>query len=122
MASWDVFYAGRPSHPPVVLGMATQFFIFNENLNPAEEVTFERTSLDAGVMLDLRVDLQNFDEAAYFGAPVTFIPHQVPDTLPILAAGVLEGGPFFLREGNNLAPHTPFENLEAMCQTARRVG
>jgi hypothetical protein len=112
-AVWDAFHAGRPIRPPIVLGTATQFFIFNENLNPAEAVTFERYSLDAGVMLDfqlraaawrgqyiapycddpagipekfiVRVDLQNFDEAAYFGAPVEFIPNQVPDTLPILA-------------------------------------
>ena len=33
----------------------------------------------------VRVDLQNFDEAAFFGAPVEFLPHQVPDTRPILA-------------------------------------
>lgn len=33
----------------------------------------------------VRVDLQNYDEAAHLGAPVIFLPHQVPDTQPILA-------------------------------------
>ncbi len=33
----------------------------------------------------VRIDLQNFDEAAYLGAPVVFLPGQVPDTPPILA-------------------------------------
>jgi uroporphyrinogen-III decarboxylase len=46
----------------------------------------------------------------------------IKETRRILDSGVLEGGRFVLREGNNLAPHTPFENLEAMYQTARRVG
>jgi len=31
----------------------------------------------------VRVDLQNYDEAAHLGAPVIFLPHQVPDTQPI---------------------------------------
>ena len=33
----------------------------------------------------VRVDLQNFDEAAQLGAPVVFIRGQVPDTRPVLA-------------------------------------
>jgi hypothetical protein len=33
----------------------------------------------------VRVDLQTFDDAAHLGAPVVFLPHQVPDTRPILA-------------------------------------
>jgi uroporphyrinogen-III decarboxylase len=40
-------------------------------------------------------------------------------TRQILESGVLEGGKFVLREGNNLASRTPFENLDAMYQTAR---
>jgi hypothetical protein len=26
------------------------------------------------------VDQQNYDDAGFFGAPLVFIPHQVPDT------------------------------------------
>jgi hypothetical protein len=40
----------------------------------------------------------------------------------ILDSGVLEGGMFVLREGNNLAPHTPLENVEAMYQAGREYG
>jgi len=110
-AVWEAFRAGKPIRPPVHLGTATQFFIFNDDLNPGEAVTFESYSTDAQTMLDfqlrsqawraekiapycddpiglpeeflVRVDLQNYDEAAYFGAPVVFTPNQVPDTKPI---------------------------------------
>lgn len=115
-ATWDAFHAGHPVRPPVALGTSTQYFIFNDDLNPGEEVMFETYSTDADVMLDfqlraaawraeqiapycddpigmpsnreawlVRVDLQNFDEAAHLGAPVVFMPGQVPDTSPILA-------------------------------------
>lgn len=110
-AVWEAFYTGRPTRPPVYLGTNTQFFIFNDDLNPGEAITFEAYSTDAPTMLEfqlraqvwraehiapycddpiglpetftVKVDLQNYDEAAYFGAPVVFLPHQVPDTRPI---------------------------------------
>ena len=109
---WDAYNEGKPIRPPVGLGTATQFFIFNDLLNPDENVDFETYTKNAKTMLDfslrsalwrieniapycddlislpdewvVRVDLQNFDEAAFFGAPVEFLPHQVPDTRPIL--------------------------------------
>lgn len=112
-AVWDAFHAGESTRPPVYLGTATQFFIFNDDLNPGEAVTFESYSTDAQTMLDfqlrsqvwrgekiapfcddpiglpeefnVRVDLQNYDEPAFFGAPVVFLPNQVPDTTPIFA-------------------------------------
>lgn len=37
----------------------------------------------------------------------------------ILKSGVLEGGRFLLREGNNLAPYTPLANTEAMYHAGR---
>jgi uroporphyrinogen-III decarboxylase len=40
----------------------------------------------------------------------------------ILQSGVLEGGRFTLREGNNLAPHTPLDNLAAMYEAGREYG
>ncbi len=107
----EAFRAGQPIRPPVQLGTATQFFIFNDDLNPGEAVTFESYSTEAATMLGFqlrsqawrvekiapycddpiglpdeflaKVDLQNYDEAAYFGAPVVFLPNQVPDTKPI---------------------------------------
>lgn len=115
-AVWDAFNAGAPIRPPVVLATATQFFIYNDAVNPGDAVDWERYCTDADTMLDfqlraaawraehiapycddpigmppnreawlVRIDLQNFDEAAYLGAPVLFLPGQVPDTPAILA-------------------------------------
>lgn len=44
------------------------------------------------------------------------------DTRGILQSGILEGGMFVLREGNNLAPRTPLENTEAMYHAGREFG
>ena len=44
------------------------------------------------------------------------------ETRRILQSGVLEGGRFVLREGNNLAPLTPLENTEAMYRAGLRYG
>jgi uroporphyrinogen-III decarboxylase len=50
-------------------------------------------------------------------------PQAVADeTRRILESGVLEGGRFILREGNNLAPYTPLENTEAMYHAGRTFG
>ena len=109
---WDAFNAGNPIRPPVRLGTNTQYFIFNRNLNPHNQISFQDYMTDPKVMFDfslnsivwrafhvapfcddpielpeeftLRVDLQNIEEAIYFGAPVNFIADQVPDSLPIL--------------------------------------
>ncbi len=40
----------------------------------------------------------------------------------ILTSGVLEGGRFVLREGNNLAPGTPLANTEALYKAGREFG
>jgi uroporphyrinogen-III decarboxylase len=40
----------------------------------------------------------------------------------ILQSGICEGGFFTLREGNNLAPYTPLENIEAMYRAAKAFG
>jgi uroporphyrinogen-III decarboxylase len=44
------------------------------------------------------------------------------DVKRILFSGVLRGGMFVLREGNNLAPGTPPENVEAMYHAGRYYG
>lgn len=43
-------------------------------------------------------------------------------TQEILKSGIMEGGRFILREGNNLAPKTPLENIDAMYQTCKKYG
>lgn len=50
-------------------------------------------------------------------------PAQVRDEVKrILTSGIMDGGQFVLREGNNLAPHTPLENTEAMYHACREFG
>jgi uroporphyrinogen-III decarboxylase len=44
------------------------------------------------------------------------------ETIRILQSGVMEGGKFILREGNNLAPSTPLENLWTMYDTGKEYG
>ncbi len=40
----------------------------------------------------------------------------------ILESGIMNGGRFVLREGNNLAPGTPLENVQALYDVARTFG
>ena len=40
----------------------------------------------------------------------------------ILKTGILDGGMFVLRDGNNVAPYTPLENTEAMYHAGREFG
>lgn len=40
----------------------------------------------------------------------------------ICKSGIMEGGRFILREGNNLAPCTPIENVEAMYEAGKEFG
>jgi uroporphyrinogen-III decarboxylase len=50
-------------------------------------------------------------------------PQEVRDEVRrIMTSGILEGGMFVLREGNNLAPRTPLENIEAMYHAGREFG
>jgi uroporphyrinogen-III decarboxylase len=44
------------------------------------------------------------------------------ETKRILLSGVTDGGNFILREGNNLAPLTPLENIKAMYYAGREFG
>lgn len=44
------------------------------------------------------------------------------ETRRILRSGVMEGGKFVLREGNNLAPGTPEENVAAMYAACKEFG
>lgn len=86
-------------------------------------------SIDTGFPIDLgkaRRDLGT--EVELLGGPsVPLLRHGTPEqvrneTIRILQSGVMEGGKFILREGNNLAPGTPLENLWAMYQTAKEFG
>ena len=54
-AVWNAFNAGRPIRPPVALGTATQFFLYNDELNPGGAVDWERYCTDADTMLDFQL-------------------------------------------------------------------
>ncbi|MEK9135634.1 MAG: uroporphyrinogen decarboxylase family protein, partial [Bacteroidota bacterium] len=78
-------------------------------------------SFDTGFPIDLgkaRCDLGQ--DVELFGGPsVPLLCYGTPDEVReevkrILQSGVMDGGKFVLREGNNLAPGTPLENLWAM--------
>ena len=61
------------------------------------------------------------------GPSVPFLQTHTPDEVRaevrrILTSGVMEGGRFVLREGNNLAPGIPLENLWAMYDTVKEYG
>lgn len=50
------------------------------------------------------------------------IPALVAETRRILQSGIMEGGKFVLREGNNIAPYTPPEHVQAMYETCQEYG
>lgn len=61
------------------------------------------------------------------GPPVEFLRSASPVEIDqevhrILTSGVADGGRFILREGNNLAPGTPLENLKAMYDAGVKYG
>lgn len=75
-----------------------------------------------GVRRELGQDVQ-----IHGGPDVAFLlsatPVQVRERVKeILSSGVMEGGRFCLREGNNLAPMTPLENVRAVYDAGREFG
>lgn len=86
-------------------------------------------SFDTGFPIDLgraRRDL-GVDVELLGGPSVPLLYSSTPEnvreeTIRILQSGVMEGGKFILREGNNLAPGTPLENLWAMYLTGKEFG
>jgi uroporphyrinogen-III decarboxylase len=86
-------------------------------------------SFDTGYPVDfgkLREELG--PDVRILGGPrVDFLQKETPDRVfeearRILQSGILKGGLFILREGNNLAPHTPLENTEALYRAGREFG
>ena len=86
-------------------------------------------SFDTGFPINwetLRDELGD-DVMVWGGVPVSILKDGTPDdvaaeTKRILRTNIMRGGKFIMREANNLAPGTPFENLESMYQTTKEVG
>ena len=82
-------------------------------------------SFDTGFPVDfawLRKELGP-DVEILGGPPVSLLLHGTPEQVyevskAILLSGIKEGGRFVLREGNNLPPRVPVENLGAMYRAA----
>jgi len=109
-ALWEAYRAGNPPRVPIVLGTNTRYFMQHPDANP-DGLDFRRYTEDPDVMFDaqlrfqrwnrfnllqdaelglldrwaIHVDFQNYYEAAWFGCPVEYYDHQVPDTRPAFA-------------------------------------
>jgi len=103
-------------------GDATHLFKFlKEELNVY--------SFDTGFPVDfgkLRKELG--PEVEIYGGPNIMLLKDGPATAikseveRICKSGIMEGRRFVLREGNNLAPCTPIEHIEAMYETGKEFG
>lgn len=103
-------------------GDATRHFKFlKDNLNVR--------SFDTGFPVDfgkLRRELG--PEVQIQGGPTIMLlkdgtPQEVrQDVKRICESGIMEGGKFVLREGNNMAPCTPVENVAAMYEAGKEYG
>lgn len=107
---WEAYQSGKPTRVPVILGVNPRIFLLNFALN-TERISFQQYSEDPDIMARTQmqsqhyirhhllqdaemgppkdgwhvgVDLQNYYEAAWFGAPVEYRDGQVPDTSPML--------------------------------------
>ena len=114
--------AGPGPHSIHLCGDATRHFkMIRDELNVQ--------AFDTGFPIDfgaLRKELG--PEVQINGGPsVQFLLQHTPEEIReevrrILSTGVMEGGKFVLREGNNVAPGIPEENLNAMYHAAREFG
>jgi hypothetical protein len=87
------------------------------------------TAFDTGFPIDLGQMRRILGpEVLLYGGPdVAFLSHATPEqvrerTREILQSGVMAGGRFVLREGNNLPPQVPPENVAAMYEACKAYG
>lgn len=117
----DAFSLGGPNSVHLCGDATRHFPMLRDELNIQ--------SFDTGFPVDfawLRKALG--PDAEVLGGPsVPFLQTASPEeTLAesrrILESGIMEGGRFILREGNNLSPDVPLENVAAMYQAAKTWG
>jgi uroporphyrinogen-III decarboxylase len=108
---WEAFYAGKPIRVPMIIGCNVRMILLDPELNrknisfkeytenpevmllsQLEFIKWYRTSVpqdaDMGIPEDgfnVKVDFQNYYEAAWFGCEVHYREGQVPDTEPIIS-------------------------------------
>ena len=117
----ETFSEGGPNSIHLC-GNATRHFLFlKEHLNVR--------SFDTGFPVNFAWLRQTLGpEVEIQGGPTApFLLEALPpaveeETRRILASGIMDGGRFLLREGNNLAPGTPLDNLWAMYDAVHTYG
>jgi uroporphyrinogen-III decarboxylase len=118
---YDTFFPGIPRGIHLCGDSQHHFKMLHEELNIQ--------SFDTGFPIDfgkLRRDLGPEVEILG-GPPVAILLHAAPEqvyasTRDILRSGIMEGGRFILREGNNLPPLVPEANLAAMYRACLDYG
>ncbi|MDA0748442.1 MAG: hypothetical protein O2954_18140 [bacterium] len=117
----DAFSEGGPNAIHLC-GDATRYFRFLRD-------ELDVQSFDTGFPMDFGWvrDQVGCDVEIRGGPSVMFLGQASPESVReevkrILDTGILEGGRFTLREGNNLPPGVSLENLRAMYDTVREYG
>jgi uroporphyrinogen-III decarboxylase len=118
---YDTFLPNKPRSIHLCGDATRHFRTMRDELNVR--------SFDTGFPVDfawLRRELGP-DVEILGGPPVSLLLHGTPEavyerTKEILLSGIKEGGRFILREGNNLPPMTPEDNLAAMYKACLDYG
>lgn len=117
----DAFSLGGPNSVHLCGDATRHFPMLSEKLNIM--------SFDTGFPVDfswLRSVLG--PEVEILGGPsipylkTATVEETLAESKRILESGIMKGGRFILREGNNLSPDIPFENIEAMYLAAKTFG
>ncbi len=107
---WEAYHSGKPYRIPMMLGVNPRLFLLDPKLN-TKHITFQEYSENVDVMIDVQmqhqyyvrhnlyadhemglpeggwmvyVDLQNYYEAAWYGADILYYENQVPDSSILL--------------------------------------
>ncbi|MCC7492059.1 MAG: hypothetical protein IT204_06940 [Fimbriimonadaceae bacterium] len=106
---WAAYHRGEPTRVPIIFGINVRYTMDRADANP-DGIDFVQYTSDPAMMLQrqlehqcwirhhlphdaemglptgwhVHTDFQNTYEAAWFGCPLRFHRHQVPDTTPIL--------------------------------------
>ena len=117
----DTFSEGGPNSIHLC-GDATRHF-------PMLQKELNIQAYDTGFPVDFSWLRQTLgpDVTIHGGPSVALLRESSPESVrklvkQILGSGIMQGGRFILREGNNLAPGVPLENLWAMYNACREFG
>ncbi|MBT9150962.1 MAG: hypothetical protein DDT40_01143 [candidate division WS2 bacterium] len=108
---WSSFENGEPVRIPLILGLSSRYFMFNNDVNP-KGISYKEYTENPDIMFEMQtkfdyfrrmnipadyemgipeegwtvlVDFQNYYEAAWLGANVVYIENNVPANKPFLS-------------------------------------